>query len=72
MTTEPTFDELMREAIRAVDVTCNTPRHLSRKDLRKWRRRAWVEEFDTQLAIGGIVAASLCFFLIVLGVVVSL
>lgn len=51
------------------------PKHLSRRDLRRWhraRRWAWLDEFDTQLAIGGIVAAILVTCLCVLGVVVSL
>jgi hypothetical protein len=73
MQKEETFDELIATAIKAVDVQhYYEPRHLSRKDLRAWRRNAWLREFDTQLAIGALVSASLCVFLMVLAIVVSL
>lgn len=68
-----TFDELMFAPVSADDVArMHEPRHLSRADLRRWRRNAWLREFDTQLAIGGIVSAILVTFLFVVGVVVSL
>lgn len=68
-----TFDELMFAPVSAEDVArMHEPRHLSRADLRRWRRNAWLREFDTQLAIGGIMAAILVTFLFVVGVVVSL
>lgn len=70
---EKSFDELMFAPIPAEDVVrMHEPRHLSRADLRRWRRNAWLREFDTQLAIGGIVSAILVTFLFVVGVVVSL
>lgn len=70
--TKSTFDELM-SPLSAYDVIHERePRHLSRADLRRWRRNSWLREFDTQLAIGGLVSAVLVTFLFVLGVVVSL
>lgn len=72
---EPTFDELMFEPVRVENIRhMYAPKHLSRRDLRRWERaRRWnTDRFDTQLAIGGIVAASLCVFLMVVGIVASL
>jgi hypothetical protein len=62
------FDELMFGAIRYEDVKGNyMPRHLSRRDLRAWKRDRWFDEFDTRLAIGGIVAGALIVFLMGVG-----
>lgn len=72
---EPTFDQLMFEPVSFDSVRHNyAPRHLSRKDLRRWERsRRWQSDgFDKQLAIGGIVAAGICVFLMVIGIVASL
>lgn len=72
---EPTFDELMFEPVSARSVIeRQVPKHLSRRDVRRWERaRRWnTDRFDTQLAIGGIVAASLCVFLMIVGIVASL
>lgn len=72
---EPTFDELMFEPVTFDSVRHNyAPRHLSRRDMRRWERsRRWATDaFDRQLAIGGIVAASICVFLMVVGIVASL
>jgi len=62
------FDELMFGAIRYENVKdIYFPRHLSRRDLRKWKRERWVDEFDTRLAMGGIAAGALVVFLMVVG-----
>jgi hypothetical protein len=62
------FDELMFGAIRYEDVKANyMPRHLSRRDLRRWKRERWTDEFDTRLAFGGIVAGALIVFLLGVG-----
>lgn len=73
---EPTFDELMFEPVAYDDVRHNyMPKHLSRRDLRRWERaRRWgrIDEFDRQLAIGGIVAGALVTFLLVVAIVAEL
>ena len=70
---EPTFDELMFEPVSYDDVRHNyAPRHLSRRELRRWHRaRRWqcVDEFDRQLAIGGIVAGALVVFVFIVGII---
>lgn len=63
-----TFDDILYGAIKYENVRHNyAPKHLSRRDLRKLERKRWLEEFDTQLAIGGIVAAGLVVFLMAVG-----
>jgi hypothetical protein len=48
------------------------PRHLSRRELRRWHKaRRWVgtDTFDRNMAIGGIVVAGLVVFLFVVGII---
>lgn len=66
-----TFDELITAAIRYEDVKHNyAARHLRRRDIRRAYRNAWLHQLDAQLAIGGIIAASVVFVLFAIGLVV--
>jgi hypothetical protein len=48
------------------------PRHLSRRELRRWHKaRRWIDTdtFDRNMAIGGIVTAGLVVFLFIVGII---